>query len=338
MSSSSKPGERPDSPAADAARPAYQRFIPREELGQVQSWQPSVLGPDREPPIKPMAPAEIAAALRAAATRAAQPERRVGDRRAPNGFEPLLSAEQASQTTMRPRTATAADAARAAQAPSAAAAPAAAPAPAAPSADAAPPAPPAPAGPTAEEWEARIAEARQNGYQEGYRDGLVALDGFKESYAQQMTGQIGALLEAFDRQLEQLDSRIADALAASAVRLARQVVRHEVQTQPQLVAQVAAEAVQAIMLSARQITVQVHPQDLALVQQGADDVLQARGARVVAHHGLSRGSVDVISDVGRVDAGIERRWHEAVSAMGSDLPLHDAPAPAHGADDPAREG
>jgi flagellar assembly protein FliH len=185
----------------------------------------------------------------------------------------------------------------------------------------APAAPAAPPAPTAADWQARIHAARQAGYQEGYRDGLVALEGFKESFAQQATSQVGALLDAFDTQLQALDEQVARALAASAVQLARQVLRSELQSQPELVARVASEAVSAVMLSARQITVQVHPQDLPLVQEGAAETLALRGARLVASHSIARGGVLVHSDVGSIDARIGGRWAQAAAALGSTLPL-----------------
>jgi flagellar assembly protein FliH len=189
---------------------------------------------------------------------------------------------------------------------------------------AAPAAPTAPAAapvPTAVDWQARIHAARQAGYQEGYRDGLVALEGFKESFAQQATSQVGALLDAFDTQLQALDAQVAQALAASAVQLARQVLRSELRTQPELVARVAAEAVSAVMLSARQITVQVHPQDLPLVSEGAAEALALRGARLVASNSVARGGVLVHSDVGSIDARIAGRWAQAAAALGSTQPL-----------------
>ena len=190
-----------------------------------------------------------------------------------------------------------------------------------PSAPATPAPPPAP---TAADWEARISAARQAGYQEGYRDGLVALEGFKESFAQQATSQVGALLEAFDAQFDELDAQMARALADCAVQLARQVLRSELTTHPAIVAQVAAEAVSAVMLSARQITVQVHPQDLPLVAEGAAEALAARGARLVANSQLARGGVLVNSDVGTVDARIAGRWAQAAAALGSKRPLDPA--------------
>src|SRR5450432_2484517 len=39
----------------------------------------------------------------------------------------------------------------------------------------------------------QLRAARQAGYQDGYRDGLVALEGFKQSFASQTTSQVGAL-------------------------------------------------------------------------------------------------------------------------------------------------
>jgi flagellar assembly protein FliH len=231
-------------PAPQGSKPAsaYQRFIPREELGEFAAWNPGVVG----------------------------------------GAAPRAESAAASAV---------------------------------------------PPAPTAAEWQARIAAARQAGYQEGYRDGLVALEGFKESFAQQATAQVGSLLDSFDEQLRALDVDISQALAASAVQLARQVLRSELQSHPELVAKVAAEAVSAVMLSARQITVHVHPLDLPLVSEGAAEALDARGARLIGSHSIARGGVQVHSDVGSVDARIAERWALAAAALGSELPLNDAPEP-----------
>jgi flagellar assembly protein FliH len=231
------PGSKPASP--------YQRFIPREELGDFASWQPGTFG------------------------------------------DTIASARPAA----------------------AGAAPAAAPAPA--------------PEPSAADWHAKVVAARQLGYQEGYRDGLVALESFKQGFAQQTTAQLGQLLHAFDEQLNQLDGDIAAALAQTAVQLARQVLRAELQVRPEIVAQVASEAVGAVMLSARHISVQVHPLDLPLVAQGAEETLNARGARLSANTQIARGGVLVHSDVGNIDARIGTRWSQAAAALGSVLPLQD---------------
>ncbi|MEW6706688.1 MAG: flagellar assembly protein FliH [Pseudomonadota bacterium] len=187
-----------------------------------------------------------------------------------------------------------------------------------------PEAPPAP--PSAAEIEARLHDARQAGYQDGYRDGLVALDSFKQSFAQQMAAQIGQLVHSFDAQFEALEQQMADALARTATQLARQVVRHELTANPQLVAAVAAEAVNAVLMSARHIRVHVNPQDQALVAEGAAEALQARGARLMASSDIARGGCLIESDVGSIDAQIETRWQAAASSLGQELRWEDGGA------------
>jgi len=165
-------------------------------------------------------------------------------------------------------------------------------------------------------WRAHLTAVRQEGYEEGYRDGLAALEGFKKSYADQMSERVGQLLRSFDRELTALESEMAQALARTAVLLARQVLRDELQSRPEAVAQVAREALDTIAGSARQVTVRVHPDDMTLVGSGAQDTLQARGARLVPDPALSRGGCRIDSEFGAVDASVEARWARAAAGLG----------------------
>ncbi len=177
---------------------------------------------------------------------------------------------------------------------------------------------------SAQAQEAALAAARQagqkEGYQDGYRDGMAALAGFKESFAQQAQAQIGALLEAFDQEMTSMEQAMAISLTRLATRLAQHVVRAEIRTRPELVAQVAQEAVDALLASAKQVVIHVHPDDLALVEQGASEVIRARGARLVGEASIERGGVKISSDAGSVDATLNVRWQEATH------PLACAPA------------
>lgn len=173
---------------------------------------------------------------------------------------------------------------------------------------------------TEAEWRARIAAGRQQGYQDGYRDGTAALESFKLSFTSQATAQIGSLLEGFDHQFAALDRRLAQNISQVAVQLAQQVLRAELQQNPAVVAAVATEAVNNVMLSARHITVHAHPADLPLVAEGCEEALRARGARLLPDANLERGGVLVVSDAGTVDATIATRWAQAAAALGSDVP------------------
>ncbi|HEV7914743.1 MAG TPA: FliH/SctL family protein [Albitalea sp.] len=177
-------------------------------------------------------------------------------------------------------------------------------------------APAEPEKPPAPDLVQQLHAARQGGYQDGYRDGLAALEQFKQSFAAQMTAQIGQLTQSYGQELDALQQDMARALAVSATHLARQIVRGELEARPELVAVVAQEALDTLLMSARQVTVRVHPDDHALVAQGAADVLAARGARLLADASIARGGCLVESDIGVIDASVAARWKRAVAALG----------------------
>jgi len=167
------------------------------------------------------------------------------------------------------------------------------------------------------ELKAQVAAARTQGYQDGYRDGLVALESFKQSFASQTSNQMGQVLAALDTELGALEQQMASSVARVATELARQVVRSELSVRPALVAQVAREAVNAVLMSARQITVLVNPDDHALVAAGCEEALAARGARLLAQPSVARGGCRVESDAGVIDARIGARWSQATHALGT---------------------
>jgi flagellar assembly protein FliH len=167
---------------------------------------------------------------------------------------------------------------------------------------------------------AQIRAARQSGYQDGYRDGLVALEGFKQSFAAQTTAQVGTLVKSIGEQLDALQQQMARSLAGTATALARQIVRSELAARPECVSAVAEQAIDALLLSARHIVLRVHPDDLVLITGSAAETIAARGARLVADPAIGRGGCLVESDIGLVDATIDERWRRAAASLGSDEP------------------
>ncbi|MCA0175515.1 MAG: flagellar biosynthesis protein [Proteobacteria bacterium] len=192
-------------------------------------------------------------------------------------------------------------------------------APAKPSAEPAPPPPPTPEELLAK-VPARLTAARDAGYHDGHRDGLAALDAAKRQFALHTSAQMQQLMASWSVQLDALEAQMALAVTDVAMRLARQVLRSELTQTPEHVTTVAREAVAAVMLSARHLRVALHPDDLPLVQAGAETDLAARGVVLHADGSLARGGCVVSSDIGQVDARIEPRWQQAAQAMGSALP------------------
>ncbi|MFT7723370.1 MAG: FliH/SctL family protein [Roseateles sp.] len=181
---------------------------------------------------------------------------------------------------------------------------------------AAPAEPPSPPPEPEPDLHEQLHAARQGGYQDGYRDGMAALEAFKHSFAQQISAQVGTLVQGFDAELRGLEGEMAASLARIAVELARQVVRSELAQRPELVARVAHDAVEALQLSARHVRVRVHPDDHPLVLAGAGSELQAREAQLVPDATVARGGVQVEADIASVDASIATRWQQAAAAIG----------------------
>ena len=91
--------------------------------------------------------------------------------------------------------------------------------------------------------------------------------------------------------------------------------------------QVAEQALDALLLSARHIVLRVHPDDYALIALGSAEAIAARGARLVADPLVARGGCRLESDIGLVDASIDERWRRAVASLGSELPWQDSATP-----------
>jgi flagellar assembly protein FliH len=272
-------------PANSRAGAGYTRFIPREELQGFSAWMPESFGQPASFS-QPTAPSSPQSSVRAAFDGELPAQPPAQPWQAGGSFGPPANAPEA----------------------------------------------PAPDdGPTLEELHAemqaemqrQVAAARTQGYQDGYRDGLVALESFKESFASQVSGQMAQVLLALDRELGQLEQQLAGSVARVATELARQVVRGELTVRPALVAQVAQEAVNAVLMSARHITVHVNPDDHTLVAQGCAEALAARGARLLGLATVPRGGCRVESDVGVIDARVATRWALATQALGTGVAWED---------------
>lgn len=171
----------------------------------------------------------------------------------------------------------------------------------------------------------RFAEVFEQGRRQGQEDttrtmreeARQALDVFRRLQAAEVGVPVAALLTQFQQGLDSVEQALARRLAGIAMQMARQVVRHELQTNAALVVDVTQEALAEVLLSARHITVKVHPTDFALVEQGCADAFEARGARLIADAHVERGGCLVESDLGAVDARLSTRWAGAVAAMGT---------------------
>ena len=317
--STSKPGPKaPGNPLAQSVTPpstpapnAYARFIPREELGgNVAAWAPQTFERPPAPPVetgvrKPTLAERAAAEMRPGMVKPQQAHhapQATGQAIPPKAAAPGAAAPKPA--VRRPVVGGMPGQAEAQQREAEA--------------------PPPPPAPNVDEL---VNKARQEGYQDGYRNGLAALESYKQTQAAQMAAhmsdQVGALASDFHQRLESLEQQLAGRIAGVALELARQVVRTELKIHPELVVDVAEQALGALLASARQVIVRLHPEDHAMALPHLSEMLNARGARMVPDVTLNRGGCVVESDIAVIDAAIEARWDRAAAAMGYEAPWHD---------------
>ncbi|PWG62293.1 FliH/SctL family protein [Spiribacter halobius] len=157
-------------------------------------------------------------------------------------------------------------------------------------------------------------QGRREGYEAGFREGRDA--GLKQGQAEgrQLVQRLRQVLDATAEPAAQLDQAAEDELAALALAAARQVIRREIQTQPGEVVAVVREAVGLLPLSAREITVRLHPDDAAFVRETLGEG-ERSAWRLQDDPALSRGGCVVETPRSRVDASLERR----LNALAADL-------------------
>lgn len=164
--------------------------------------------------------------------------------------------------------------------------------------------------------QAELQATHQKGYEEGYRDGLSAMEAFKQQFSAQVSAQMQTVVQSWLDQTEALEQRLSQQVARLSMALAQQVVRSEIRQRPELVVDVAHEALGALMASARRVVVRVNPSDLTLVTQGTSELLSSRDARVLADDRIERGGCLIESDLGGVDARVSSLWQRAIGAVG----------------------
>ncbi|WP_137894086.1 FliH/SctL family protein [Ramlibacter sp. 2FC] len=165
---------------------------------------------------------------------------------------------------------------------------------------------------------------REAAHEEGYREGLQALEAFKQAHAAEAAARMEPLLAALQSRLAGLEQGLAAQVAVLATEIARQVVHHELATRPELIEAVAQDALAALVHSARQLRIRLHPEDREwLVAQGSLD-LASRQAVLLADPGQARGGCVVESDIAGVDASVPARWRRVLAALGLESPWRAA--------------
>lgn len=158
-------------------------------------------------------------------------------------------------------------------------------------------------------------EAYREAYSQGLRDGFAA----GQEQVRMQVDRLSQLLTDLARPMEELDAQVSEQLVALAVALARQLVRRELRQDPTQIISIVREAIGQLPVAARDVRVQLHPEDAAIVREHLATATHERAWTLVEDPMMMRGGCQVVTAASHVDARLETRLGALLSElMGSE--------------------
>lgn len=170
-----------------------------------------------------------------------------------------------------------------------------------------------------------LEQAHEQAYAQGVEQGRAQaqqewqrrMDEYVAGTGRKAAQRVDVVLESLEASLGQLQAGMAQELLHLACDIARQVVRQELRSQPRALLPVVREALDMLVAEGKPVKVRLNPADFAVL----DEAMRAEhGAHSkiqwVSDASVVEGGVKVESGGAEVDAGLDKRWHRAVAALG----------------------
>ena len=168
------------------------------------------------------------------------------------------------------------------------------------------------APPTAEQIEEIQKQARSEGFEQGRREGLQAARSEVDATLLRMEQIIQAMAEP----LLAVEEQVEGELLQLAIAIARQIIRRDLQVEPEQVVSVVREALAALPSSSLKVRIQLHPEDAQIVREKLiplDDSEQPW--KITDDLSLTRGGCIVEGESSRIDASVEKRLNSVIAEL-----------------------
>jgi flagellar assembly protein FliH len=166
--------------------------------------------------------------------------------------------------------------------------------------------------------------AKQIGFSEGYAQGhaQATLEGerkiqeFIATQGQDAAKQFGALIAAAQSQIAESEQVMAKGVLELACELARQVLRHELASNPNALQPVIREALGMLAVDSKAALIRLHPTDLDILAEVLRQEFSYLSLTLMADASITRGGCIIESAGAVVDATLQRRWSRVVANLG----------------------
>ena len=177
------------------------------------------------------------------------------------------------------------------------------------------------------------------------RDDVVRTQAFAEGFAQgrahaaveaeqrmveytRVQGQdaahrLAALLAAAQAQVEQARQTMAQGVLELSVEMARQVLRHELSVNPNVLQPVVREGLAVLAADNQFATIRLNAIDVEVVREALGAVFEGLALKAVADASVKPGGCIIESAGTVVDATLQTRWRRVVAKLGLELAWDD---------------
>ena len=173
-------------------------------------------------------------------------------------------------------------------------------------------------GKTVAEIEDVERRAYEEAFAQGREAGLAAARAESQQALNQLKTQVTKLegvLGTLGAPMQQLNEEVEQQLMSLALTIARQLVRRELKTDPAQVIAIIRETVALLPAAARDVRVHLHPEDAAVVRERLAAPTADRAWTIVEDPVMTRGGCKVTTDTALIDARVETRLNEVITAM-----------------------
>lgn len=169
--------------------------------------------------------------------------------------------------------------------------------------------------------------ARQEGYAEGFVQGRAQalleaqkqVNDFMNQQGRDTALHMASLVEAAREQFDAAEQLAGQAVLELACEMARQVLRHEIASNPNVLLPVIREALGMLVTDARAVQIRLHPLDLDVLQDALREEFPDLSLTLQPDSSIARGGCLVESGGTVVDGRLEKRWARAIGRLGQNL-------------------
>jgi len=180
--------------------------------------------------------------------------------------------------------------------------------------------------------QAAFADGHAQGYSQGYEQGhaKATLEGqrqiteYIQNQGEQAAQKLSQLFESTQSQLMESHQVMAKGVLELACELARQVLRHELSSNPNALLPVVREALGVLTSDSKAAAVRMNPLDIEVFAEVLRQEFANLSLTLLPDAAITRGGCLVESAGTVVDGTVEKRWQKVVASLGLESTWEDA--------------